>query len=425
MFSDGSRKRYSSVFTRDAYDRFGEVFYEVVRSERAQEYLQVNGNKLGKHSGRKAGATYCASFPGGPDRDAICQRADWSLGGVRDRYITAVNHGNDQFVARVMSGLAFQSPSFATLPPHFSLANVAEISVILHSVIDVDAYPELFQGCLPCLLATLAYHYDYLDQTLGQHDRLRSSRLWTSGHLPNLRTNVLLGNGHCEATGMMATGVPPHIVQVVASEKIRETLMQQVREIRGDIAEVPTIMCDKLLQQFEVNGALPMTFANVQDMLTAMQKQLIQELRGGKGASEAQLASTEAPTGRVVPWLTWYHPTRGKFFKVPPDFVFPQTLTVKPCWNLYLHGNEFLRIRPYRMLDSDDLRTHADKCRFSNMKTVCKFIIEHIEETGDENERTADALEQSSPDKTDILFARAWPLAVAKLTNNKQRSEKI
>ncbi|KAI2500692.1 hypothetical protein MHU86_13775 [Fragilaria crotonensis] len=100
VFSDGSRTRYSSVFTRDAYDRFGEVFFDTVRSERAQEYLQVSGNKLGKHSGRKAGATYCASFPGGPDRDAICQRADWSLGGVRDRYITAVNNGNDQFVAR-------------------------------------------------------------------------------------------------------------------------------------------------------------------------------------------------------------------------------------------------------------------------------------------------------------------------------------
>jgi hypothetical protein len=212
VFSDGSRKRYSRVFTRDAYDRFGEVFHDVVRSEQAQALLGVSARKLGKHSGRKAGATYCSSFPGGPGRDAICQRADWSLGAVRDRYIAAVNNGMDQFVARTMSGLDFQSPSFATLPPHFSLIDTAEISAILHSVVDVNAYPELFQGCLPYLLASLAYHHEYLDKTLGHQDRLRSSRVWTSGLLPNLKNKVILGNGQCEAIGMTATGVPPHIV---------------------------------------------------------------------------------------------------------------------------------------------------------------------------------------------------------------------
>ena len=31
----------------------------------------------------------------------------------------------------------------------------------------------------------------------------------------------------------------------------------------------------------------------------------------------------------------------------------------------------------------------------------------------------------SSPEDTDIMFAGVWPLAVAKLTNNNSRSEKI
>jgi hypothetical protein len=187
-FSDGSRTRYSSVFTRDAYDQFGEVFHDVVRLDRARDFLGVSANKLGKHSGRKVGATYCSSFPGGPGRDAICQRADWSLGAVRDQFIAADNNGNDQFVARTMSGLDLQSPSFATLPPHFSLVDTAEISAILHSIVNVNAYPELFQGCLPYLLvSSLAYHQEHVDEMLGQQDRLRSSRLWTSGILPTLK----------------------------------------------------------------------------------------------------------------------------------------------------------------------------------------------------------------------------------------------
>ena len=416
VFSDGSRTRYSSVFTRDAYDRFGEVFHDVVRLERAREFLGVCANKLGLHSGRKAAATYCSSFPGGPGRDAICQRADWSLGPVRDRYIAAVNNGNDHFVARVMSGLDLQSPSFATLPPHFSLIDTAEISAILHSVIDVNAYPELFQGCLPYLLASLVYHHEYLDKTIGQQDRLRSSRLWTSGLLPKLKNKVLLGNGYCEATGMTATGVPPHIVIAVATEKMQEMLLHEAHEIRGEIAEVPGKMCDKLLQQFEVNDALPMTLANVQAMLTTMQEQLLQQLKAGDGGVSQQAAHSVAPSGRVQ-WLTWYHPGRGKFFKVPPDFDFPRTLTVKPCWDFFLHGNDLLRIRPYRLLDNDDMRTHADKCRLSNMKVVCKFIIEHID-------TDVNVLDLNA-DETDILLADAWPLAVAKVTDNNNRSEKI
>jgi hypothetical protein len=133
----------------------------------------------------------------------------------------------DQFVARVMSGLDLQSPSFATLPPHFSLIDTAEISAILHSVVDVNAYPERFQGCLPLLLASLAYLHAYLDKTLGQQDRLRSSRVWTSCLLPNLKNKVILDNGQCEATGMTATGVPPHIVIAVATEKIQEKLLHE------------------------------------------------------------------------------------------------------------------------------------------------------------------------------------------------------
>ena len=317
VFSDGSRTRYSSVFTCDAYDRFGEVFHDVVRSDRARDFLGVSANKLGKHSGRKAGATYCSSFPGGPGRDAICQHADWSLGPVRDRYIAAVNNGNDQFVARTMSGLDLQSPSFATLPPHFSLVDTAEISAILHSIVNVNAYRELFQGCLPYLLSSLAYHQEYLDEMLGQQDRLRSSRLWTSGILPTLKKKVILGNGQCKTTGMTATGVPPHIILAVASEKIQETLMHEAHEICGDIAEVPGEMCERLLQQFQVNGALPMTFANVQAMLTTMQEQLLRQLRDDSGGVEQHTAPGFSSTKRAAQWLTWYHPGRVKFFKVP------------------------------------------------------------------------------------------------------------
>jgi hypothetical protein len=105
VFCLGSQKKYSSVFTRAAYGGFGKAFHDVVHSDEAQQNMGVNPYKLGKHSCRKGGATWVSSFPGGPDRDAICQRADWTLSGVRQRYITSSNNGNDQFCARVLVGL--------------------------------------------------------------------------------------------------------------------------------------------------------------------------------------------------------------------------------------------------------------------------------------------------------------------------------
>jgi hypothetical protein len=65
VFSDGNRVRYNAVFTRDAYDRFGRAFKNTVSSEAAQAVLQVDAEVLGKHSVRKASATYASSFPGG------------------------------------------------------------------------------------------------------------------------------------------------------------------------------------------------------------------------------------------------------------------------------------------------------------------------------------------------------------------------
>ena len=181
VFSDGDRAEYTTLFPRAAYDGFGDAFHDLVRTEDARDHLEVAPEKLGKHSTRKGGATYASSFPGGPGRDEICQRADWSLGGVRDRYIAPVNNGKDQFVARTMAGLDINSVDYSMLPPHWTFADTVEVTQRLRGLINVDAYPESFRGCLPLLLASLAYHIDFLDEHLDPQDRLRMCRAWTSG----------------------------------------------------------------------------------------------------------------------------------------------------------------------------------------------------------------------------------------------------
>ena len=64
---------------------------------------------------------------------------------------------------------------------------------------------------LPCLLASLAYHHDWLLETLLPNHPLFFQRIWTSGILQRLRPKVLTGVFHNDVSRMNATGVPPYV----------------------------------------------------------------------------------------------------------------------------------------------------------------------------------------------------------------------
>ena len=59
------------------------------------------------------------------------------------------------------------------------------------------------------------------------------------------------------------------------------------------------------------------------------------------------------------------------------------------------------------------------------MKAVCKFILRHMDDNALDTNGVAVNVLDSNPEETNILFAGAWPLAIAKGTNNNNRSEKI
>jgi hypothetical protein len=293
------------------------------------------------------------------------------------------------------------------------------ISELLRSTINVDAYPARVRGCLPLLLASLVYHYEFLDKNLGTHDRLRSSRVWTSGSLTVLKGKVLIVRGRCVSTGMTATGIPPHIVQALATTELKDTMIQQSTAIRNDIGQMPELLSNEILGRFQVNGAVPVTAQGVQAMLTQMQNQIVAELGGRGGGAGAGIGALAAAPPRVaVKWLTWHHPSKGRFCSVPPYFSFPKTLTIKPCWDLYLHGNAVERIRPFRLIEPQDMANHKDQCRLSNMKVSCRFILTHVAETH------SNVLEMSEAE-TDVVFAETWPKAAEKLANADTRREKI
>ena len=88
------------------------VLEKVLEDHTAEVYLMgYCVSDIGTHSARKGAISYLSSQPGGPPAAAICIRAGWMMGKVKDIYMQYVAAG-DQFVGRLLSLLPLLSPEF-------------------------------------------------------------------------------------------------------------------------------------------------------------------------------------------------------------------------------------------------------------------------------------------------------------------------
>jgi len=100
------------------------------------------------------------------------------------------------------------------LPPHFDLSagevlTLAEWEQILPGY--RSFYPQRFRQVLVFLLASLVHHKSWLKDRLSSNHPLFQSRLWSSDILDRLSSKAYIGVGKHPTTGLIATGVPPHI----------------------------------------------------------------------------------------------------------------------------------------------------------------------------------------------------------------------
>ena len=98
----------------------GNLLKKVLR-EHKEEVLSMGYDsidEIGLHSVRKGVSTYLASMPGGPPAAALCLRAGWSMGQVKDIYFHHMD-GGDEFVGRCAAMLNMSNGEFATSPAFF------------------------------------------------------------------------------------------------------------------------------------------------------------------------------------------------------------------------------------------------------------------------------------------------------------------
>jgi hypothetical protein len=354
--------------------RFSDVLLRIIAAVPVSEVHMLGGEKkqLGTHSVRKGAASYCAGMVNGPSTVQIFLRAGWSLGNVQDRYLFA-GAGGDQLTGRVLSGLPFNDPTFASLPPHFDQEGLRLISwesiLPLHSRL-----PHTFKQALPYLLASICYHEAWLRSTLPAHHPLFSTHLFASGTVQSLQRHLLAGCNRCPVTGMLATGIPPHLVMSNGlTDVVKQTQLLKA-ELLSRCADLPAELTNAMLSKFSVNGAIPLTVDDMKAMLSSAVAQMRTELREVHAVQTLVSVSTAPIDSSIDPRFQLWS-WGGRFHMVPEGWVFPST-SIKDTWNLWYFGHHAERIRPLRCLKKFDLVGNAQTTLWSKTSGVMKAIAQ-------------------------------------------------
>lgn len=419
-----------------SYDTFCKWFGEALRS---MSNLGFQPEDYGTHSFRKGIASFVAGFIGGPGIISIFLRAGWSVGPVQDRYLTYAD-GGDQLCGRVACGLNFNDGSkFAVLPPTFAnpftILSEEEWNFILPGY---QFYPASFRGCLPYLLASLAFHWDWITardesdnrcyKNISASHPIFRSRIFHAARgdqrlIEVLHESVLPLNtdGACEVTDMRATGIPPHIDQArqieklrAENEKLRELLLRHHIEIMDELPK-------RVTECFRETISSP----GIQQMSVPELKALLTELIAVQfAARERTLAPPESSSSAPVAsgnfilqggygmWL-W----RGRWRKIPVDYRFPGGSLKEVC-DLYYFGLPAQQVRPFRDIPCGEF-VRADEANVSKAGAVFDHVCAVAVETG--LAASKEALLAAGRAEWDRVFKAVFTVIVARAQGTKKR----
>ena len=326
----------------------------------------------------------------------IFLRAGWSLGQVQDRYITHCD-GGDHLCGRIAAGLNFnQGSQFAVLGARFENCNVLSHTEWLQIAPDYDKYPTEFQACLPYFLASIVWHYDWINLKNSSGDYvnvdaahpIRSSRLFTSNLIKALQEKILppTTSGRCEKTNVTATGIPPWIqisrqLESVQNENVslKDILAKYHQEMFDSL---PNLVVENIKANIEIEGIQQLSRNDFQSMLNNAFDE--RELRYASQQLETinnqstNLASNEYFDDRGYKRWNW----GGQIGRpVPESWSFPKGIKVKAATDMFITGIASEFIMPFQCFDVTRL-ARKDQQYYTRVEYIFKKIKINAVEKG-------------------------------------------
>jgi hypothetical protein len=334
---------------------------------------------------------YLRNLIGGPNDVQVNLRAGWS-NGAGDFYILP-SLSADSFVGRTLTTIDFASERISALPPHF--ANDAQ----LHVAGDRDAFwrtlfptfdkmPEVMRRCLPFWVASIVHHRAWLRAILPAGHVVLKSPLFAEGHVDRLAPLVQLGHFRNYESGLVATGIPPAVVQLEASitHKLQELgTNPQMADSSIDRAIQNTPRLAKEAIALKLRD--PLCRHSSTEIINRVVSQLFCDLRAtviaectAEQSAETALASLSAPSAELalpaVPaqrfrWGGALHP-------VPEGFTL-NSQSLLSMLGYWYWGDEANNIGPLKLLTASDLTLESDKMLLSRSRVVFKHLPQPAE----------------------------------------------
>ena len=374
----------------DQYDRFSDRLEKMLREHEAEVINMgyTSLSELGTHSIRKGATKWLSGQPGAPSAMAICIRGGWSLGGVKDVYMTYEAEG-DHFCGRMLAMLPLLRPTFASAPPEFMYESVSlgeVIQAVSLAFPTFDANGPLSSVLVRCL-ASLVHHKDKILQLPITHHCRQAVHLFHDAEtLDTLASDVKVLHpwDKLEADRMsFGSGIPPHVALLVN----QQVLISQFGKFVEDFDD----RINRIFDERQVPGGLSM--ASLREMVgqqhANLRRELLQEIRrygfGGPTATGQPQENIARQSGHAAAGYQ-LHQYDGKFHKVPKGWRLPKSVSLRDAWISWNCGDTVNQVPPLRTLTNADVK-HLDKLprqnnesqrparkTLSDLKLMCNYI---------------------------------------------------
>jgi hypothetical protein len=211
--------RMSDLMQRCLYQHEEEVL--------AMGYSSIE--EIGLHSIRKGVSTYLASLPGGPPPAALCLRAGWSMGQVKDIYFHQ-SQGGDEFTGRCAAMLNLMNGEFVTSPAFFkdSISRDAvkkAIDMVFPHHKNCSGIERVLEHCL----ASMVHHSEKMAGLAATHPAKNMPLHRNAELLAQLAPHITVVSAwDCQQP---MTGIPPHIKSLVDISGIKEEQSKLVEKV--------------------------------------------------------------------------------------------------------------------------------------------------------------------------------------------------
>ena len=312
------------------------------------EYMRPDhANAHGTRKGGSIHATSGTTCP--PPITLVAHRGEWSLGKVLDIYWRWAEAG-DQYLGRVIVGLDPNSPDFCIMPPHFTVGlendKVREgmkltFGKVLKYLDECDRQNVI--GMLLLSLASIIYHREELHKFYCEIPNHPISALRMLQHRELVHELSKLITTEKSSKIPAPTGIPPHVHMLKSLHEVINLQAQLQADNKEILQNLYKAVKDAIDDKAAESGHL--TRSGVEKLLDSYNKKIegsiaskIDSLLTNLGHNSDDRNDTACTLNNPSNNLCNTYSYDGKFWDVPKGFTFPEKVTRKKAWEMWLHG---------------------------------------------------------------------------------------